>query len=163
MTLKGFKNLLAVMLTGDNIVPSDNDLLVAAIDYSLKIVADASEPLVLMTLDHSVPIIRLGLGDYAIRRYELPEDDLDELDIDEDLVPVVARLVASLVSKEKGAIHSAIANKLMIDHNAKVYDIVSQMSSEEELVDGVVVNSDCIDGLDTEFKDCTTQSTEFAG
>ena len=71
MVLLKFKSLLTGLLLGDTTIPEDS-ILIELIGMSLLTVATKAEPLSLMTVEHSKPILRLGLGDYGIRKPEKP-------------------------------------------------------------------------------------------
>jgi hypothetical protein len=105
LTYDTFKLMTAGLLTGDNKLPDDIEVLTSLVQYALTTVAMQAESLHLMTLSTSADVLRLAHGDYLIRRPLPPEDGVDELDIDEELTFAVARYVASYLSREKGGIH----------------------------------------------------------
>jgi len=51
---------------------------------------------------------------------DLPEDDVDELDIDDELVPALARIIASYISKEKALFHTSKAKETIMAYESKV-------------------------------------------
>lgn len=130
MTYQVLKSITAGLLTGDNKLTTEADVLLGMVSYALTTVATKADSLHLMTLDTSGDILRLGHGDYVIRRPQLPVFDADELDIDDELGYAVARLLAGMVSKEKGGIHNGAAERIILDYNAKVYEIIDQMQQE---------------------------------
>jgi len=126
------QNLTKGLLTGDNALPADPDVLLGLLKYALTTVATKADSLHLMTLSTTADILRLSQGDYLIRNPILPEDDIDEIDIDEELVPAVARYLASYISSEKGGIHVKAADRIILDYNAKTYEILEQMELEAD-------------------------------
>jgi len=145
-----FKILLKSIMLGDTQVPEDDLMVKTLLEYALNKVAVDAEPLQLMTLNLAEPMIRLGPGDYIVRRSRIPLTDADELDIDESLVFAVARLVASNLSSAKGGIHKSIYNREVLDHNAMVYDVIEQMRSVHIQLGPVLLPTGC-NTANTEF------------
>lgn len=135
MTYLQLKSITTALLTGDNKLPTDADVLHGMVSYALTTVAMKADSLHLMTLSTDGDILRLGSGDYVIRRPAVPVLDTDVTDIDEELNYAVARYLAGMVSKEKGAIHNAAAERIILDYNAKTYEIIDQMQQEAYLAD----------------------------
>ena len=133
MTYQFLQNITTGLLTGDNKLPTDDDVLLSLLSYALTTVATKADSLHLMTLSTEVEVLRLGQGDYLIRRPNLPLSVYDTIDIDEELGFAVARLIASMVSKEKGGIHVQAADRMILDYNAKVYEIIHQMQLEAQV------------------------------
>lgn len=132
MTFSMFKKLTAGLLVGDNLLPEDDEVVSELISYALKTVATQADSLHLMTLSTTDNILRLAQGDYLVRVPVAPAFDEDTIDIDEELIPAVARYVASMVSREKGGIHVNAADRLIKDYNAKTWEILEQMQLEAE-------------------------------
>lgn len=130
MTYAVLKFVTAGLLTGDNKLPTDEDVLLGLVGYALTTVATTADSLHLMTLSTDVDVLRLAQGDYLIRRPVSPILPTDELDIDEELGFAVARLLAGMVSKEKGGIHNQAATRIILDYNSKVFEIIDQMAQE---------------------------------
>ena len=130
MTYAEFKSLTSGLLTGDNVLPQDADVLKGLVQYALTTVATQAESLHLMTLSTTTDILRLGAGDYLIRTPEVPTNDNDVIDIDEELVFAVSRYLASYVSKGKGGIHVNAADRIIKDYNAKTYGILSKIKND---------------------------------
>ena len=82
--------------------------------------------------DKSADILRLAAGKKVIRKPDLPENDSDELDIDDDLGYVCASLIASYISSDKGAIHMNRAKAGIVDYNAKVTEIIESLELQED-------------------------------
>lgn len=147
MTYQVLQSVTAGLLTGDNKLPADEEVLSGLVSYALTTVATKADSLHLMTLDVTADVLRLAQGDYLIRRPAVPAIGSDALDIDDELGFAVARLVASMLSKDKGGIHVQAADRIILDYNAKVYEILHQMHAE-------IIDEDIQD-------DCATCTTEF--
>jgi len=130
MTYATIKSLVTGLLTGDNVLPSDEAVLQSLFSYALTTVATQADSLHLMTLSTTADVLRLAQGDYLIRMPVTPTLDADLIDIDEELTFAVARYVASYVSREKGGIHVQAADRIIKDYNAKTYEIIDQMQLE---------------------------------
>ena len=130
MTYSLLKSITSGLLTGDNTLPTDADVMSGLVQYALTTVATQAESLHLMTLSTTVNVLRLAQGDYLIRTPVAPEDDVDEIDIDEELTFAVARYLASYLSQEKGGIHVQAATRIIKDFNAKTYEVIEQMQLE---------------------------------
>ena len=127
MTFKFLKDVTTGLLTGDNVLPKQDDVVIGLLGYAYNQIATRAEALHLLTLSNTADILRLAPGDYYTRTPELPEKDTDILDIDDKLVYVAARFIASYVSKSKGEIHLREAKRLILDYNSKVYEILETM------------------------------------
>lgn len=130
MTYKVFKSITTGLLTGDNVLPADVEVLQGLVQYALTTVATQADSLHLMTLSTTANVLRLSQGDYLIRIPEIPELDTDVMDIDEELNFAVARYLASYISRDKGGIHVNAADRIIKDYNAKTYEITDQMEAE---------------------------------
>jgi len=91
---------------------------------------DQCDVLNLSTLDKSADIQRLGQGSYMMRKPELPTTDEEELDIDDELGPVVASLVASYLSEKKAMLHQGRADNGIRSYNAKVAATISKLQKD---------------------------------
>ncbi len=127
MTFKGFKNSLSSKLIGDVKLPSD-ELLKPLIKDAIEEVAEFCEPLHLITddLDFEVLKILTNLDDgMFIRSPRVPQNEDDNIDIDEKLSVAVVFLVASYIARTKNN-YSQKANKLMLNYIwdlEKVYEV----------------------------------------
>jgi len=130
LTYDEFKSLTTGLLTGDNVLPSDDIVLKGLVQYALTTVATQAESLHLMTLSTTENVLRISQGDYLIRMPVAPTLGIDVIDIDEELVFAVSRYVASYVSKNKGGIHVNAADRIIKDYNAKTFEILEQMALE---------------------------------
>ena len=147
MTYGTLKTITIGLLTGDTKLPAEADVVLGLLSYAITTVATKADSLHLMTLSTDVDVLRLAQGDYLIRRPNLPVIDSDELDIDDELGFALARLMAGMLSKSKGGIHVQAADRIILDYNAKVYEIIHQMQSE-------ILDEDIQD-------DCSTCTNEF--
>ena len=131
MTYDELKNITSGLLIGDVALPQDEDVLRGLVKYALTTVATQANSMRLMTLDETRPILRLAGGDYYIRVPDTPEDGVDLVDIDDELVFAVARYIASYISKGKGGIHVNAADRIIKDYNAKVYEITDEYTYKD--------------------------------
>ena len=125
------KYLVKGLLVGDNVLPKDSNEVIALVEYAFGTISDKAEALHLLTLNQSEDISRLAIGDYLSRTPKLPEVDEDELDIDNELGFAVARLVASMISKNKPRVHESKAMEIIADYNSKVYQILGSVKEQE--------------------------------
>ena len=138
MTYKTFKNIVKGLLTGDNVLPSDPDVILALLEYAYTRIATKADSLRLMSVGSATEVLRLAQDGYLVRFPELPILDEDELDIDQELCYPVARYVAADLSKDKAEVHMAAADREIKDYNAKVWEMMSTIQSgldEKERVD----------------------------
>ena len=148
MTYKMLRNVTTGLLTGDNTLPIDEEVLQGLVRYAMTTVATRADSLHLMTLSTTENILRISQGDYLIRMPIVPEFDEDILDIDEELAFAVARLLASYVSATKGGIHVDAANRIILDFNSKTWEIFEQMVLESVEAD---VDDLCYSAPSTEW------------
>jgi len=132
MTFGRLKSAIKVLMIGDNELPQDKEQLIAAIEMAYLQLASQATALKLLTTDSASQVIRLGPGGTYVRMPELPENDDDELDIDKELAPAVARIIASYLSREKGGIHSNEAQKILRAYESKVRVFIEERESEGE-------------------------------
>ena len=133
MTLKGFKSLATLFLTGDNVLPSDNEQIISGLEAALLEVASEANSLKLLTINNTENILRTGPGNYLYRIPRLPSDSTDDIDIDSELGPAVARLFASYISKTKEDLHRARAKDLINDYNSKVESYIQELEQDNKL------------------------------
>lgn len=132
MTYGALKSLVKGLLIGDNTIPKEDDVVKALLSYAFNMIASKAEAMRLMTLDNSEDILRLSSGDYMVRKPKLPEADTDELDIDDELCFVAARYIASMISKDKIQLHKAEGDSMILDYNAKVYQVMENINTDEQ-------------------------------
>jgi len=131
MTFEQLKNTTRALLTGDNKLP-DGPMLLSTVDYALTTVATLADSLHLLTTKPSKKILRMGHGNYFIRKPIPPTQDTDIIDIDEELCFAVARFIASVFSKDKGAVHTSLMQRLILDYNSKAWEVIRQEKREAE-------------------------------
>lgn len=134
MTYAMLKSITSGLLTGDNTLPKDVSTVNGLYYSALNAVAIKADSLHLMTLSTTADVLRLAQGDYLIRTPVMPIEDTDFVDIDEELTFAVARFVASYLSRDKGGIHVQAGNRIILDYNAKTYEILDQMQLEADMV-----------------------------
>ena len=132
MTYRALKYVAAGLLTGDNRLPKEEDILKALLGMALNYISNKCTVLNLMTLDKSDSIHRIGTGKHMQRRPDMPDGDDSELDIDDDLGYVAASLIASYVSEAKVALHQTRADTAIRDYNAKVTEILESIRVEKD-------------------------------
>lgn len=127
MTFKRFKSLVTGLLVGDNILPDDPDAILALFEMAVSDISSQACSLHLMTLDRNNEISRMGVGDYLVRKPELPVKDDDVLDIDEELCFPLARLLAGYLSNKKTPYHQSEANRLIKVYNSQVNEVLESI------------------------------------
>lgn len=132
MTYGQLKSLTSGLLIGDNNLPKDDAIIKSLLSYAFNMISNKAEALRLMTMNSTEDIIRLGPGEYLVRTPKIPESDSEELDIDHELGFVAARYIASMISKEKIAIHQQYGDDEILKYNGKVYQILEKIKIEEE-------------------------------
>lgn len=127
MTLGLLKSIVKGLMLGDNNTSINNDVFIGLLAYAYNIIGNKTESFHLLTLNRRQELLRMASGDYFMRVPELPETDEDELDIDNELGFVAARYICSMISKDKPQVHIAMAEELVRDYNAKVYQIMEEV------------------------------------
>ena len=122
MTYGELKAQASMLLTSENKLTGDATKLAASLKFAYIEIADMATPLKWLTLNKDVSIMRQGPGSYFVRMPNMPSDDTDELDIDSELVPAVARMIASYVVQDVRLkqYHRQLAAELMKKYDAKV-------------------------------------------
>jgi len=131
MTYGQLKSITTGILIGDNVLPKDEDVMLGLVGMALMAVANRAESLHLMTLDTTDNVLRMANGDYYIRIPNTPEDEVDIMDMEDELLYAVSRYLASYLSKSKGGIHVNEATRIILNFNAKTYDILDTMADRE--------------------------------
>ena len=134
MTYGSLKNLVTGLLIGDNVIPKDDAVFKSLLAYAYSMIADKAEALHLLTLNKKDNINRFATGEFLMRNPEMPTEDASELDIDEELCFAVARYIASMLSKEKTAMHQQYGDDIILKYNGKVYQILENLTKEPEVV-----------------------------
>ncbi len=121
MIYKDLKFLVKALLTGDVVIPDDDDELMMLLRYGFERIANEADALKLFTVeDPNQRIVRNGPGGLYVRMPKIPEFEEDELDLDEELCFAVARYICSFISAEKAQLHIQEANKIINSYNQKV-------------------------------------------
>ena len=134
MTYGGLKSLVTGLLIGDNAIPKDDAVMKSLLSYAFDMIANKAEALRLMTMNSTEEIVRLGPGEYLVRKPNLPTLDTDELDIDHELCFVAARYIAAMLSKEKIKIHQDYGDDGILRYNGKVYQILEKVEIEKKML-----------------------------
>ena len=104
------------------------------LSYAYDKIANETDALKLFTASTTdEQILRQGPGGIFVRKPKLPENDVDELDIDDELSFVAARYICSFVSREKGGIHVNEAMTLIRAYNHKVTSFLEKLAQDGEL------------------------------
>ena len=134
MTYGNLKYLVKALLIGDNTLTKDNNEVLVLLSYAYNKIANQADALKLFTaVTEDTQIIRQGPGKLYVRMPNMPENDIDELDIDDELAYVAARYICSFVSREKGGIHINEAMTLIRAYNQKVQVFFENMAQDGEL------------------------------
>ena len=134
MTYGGLKSLVTGLLIGDNVIPKDDAVMKSLLSYAFDMIANKAEALRLITMNSTEEIVRLGPGEYLVRKPNLPTLDTDELDIDHELCFVAARYIAAMLSKEKIKIHQDYGDDGILRYNGKVYQILEKVEIEKKML-----------------------------
>ena len=132
MTYGGLKSLVTGLLIGDNVIPKDDAVMKSLLAYAFNMIAEKAEALRLLTMNNTDDILRMGPGEYLIRTPKIPETDDEELDIDNELCFVAGRYIASMLSKEKIALHQQYGDDAILRYNGKVYQILERVQIEKD-------------------------------
>jgi len=134
MTFGELRDITSMLVLGDFTVPAEDVRLIPLLKLAYTEIADMATPLKWLTLNKDVAILRQGVGDYFVRMPSLPVDPTDELDIDSELVPAVARLMASYIAKELStkAYHKAESAKILKKYDAKVRGYMNNKDCNRE-------------------------------
>lgn len=134
MTYGSLKNLVTGLLIGDNVIPRDDAVMKSLLAYAYSMISDKAEALHLLTLNKKDNINRFATGEFLMRNPEMPTEDANELDIDEELCFAVARYIASMLSKDKTAMHQQYGDDIILKYNGKVYQILENLTVEPEVI-----------------------------
>ncbi len=145
MTLNEMHKLISAYMIGDNVLPSDVEMLEQITHAAMIETATRADSLHLTVSNYLGEILRLSNGQHVIRMPAKPSGLTSLIDIDEDLCPVVARLIARDLSKAKGQVHEAAADRMILDYNAKVYDAIDTIEKATECATGVHKDIDYCD------------------
>ncbi len=134
MTYGNLKHLVSALLISDNVLTENNDEVLVLLAYAFDTIANQADALKLFTTDvEAHQILRQGPGRNFVRKPKLPENDDEELDIDDDLCYAAARYICSFVSREKMQWHIAEAEKMIRAYNQKVHTYFETLEQYNEL------------------------------
>jgi hypothetical protein len=134
MTFGELRDITSMLVLGDFTVPAEDVRLIPLLKLAYTEIADMATPLKWLTLNKDVAILRQGVGDYFVRMPSLPVDPTDELDIDSELVPVVARMFASYLAKDIQVkmYHRQLAEDMLKKYDAKVRGYMNNKDCNRE-------------------------------
>jgi len=136
MTYKRFKSLVSALLIQDVTLTEDNDELLGLLEYAYNKVAMEADSVHLTVLTpFGWRIARQITENQFIRFPNLPETDEDELDIDESLVPAIARYVCSFVSTLKTQYHEELAKDIIRKYNQEIESYIEKLEQYGYLYD----------------------------
>jgi len=132
MTYQKLQNILKVFLIGDNPPPKDDEVMLAVLETAYIELANDCTSLKLLTANKDADIIRTNSKGTYVRMPRLPIKMTDKLDIDNELCPAVARLMASYIAKDlnKKAYHKQEAAKAIMQYESKVRLFLQQQLNE---------------------------------
>ncbi len=114
----------------------------AALEMAYIELASKATALKLLTRNLELnSIIRQGPGGTYLRMPKLPSSDGELLDIDNELAPAVARIVASYLSRDRSSIHQIEAGKILIAYESKVRVFLLEQEGEGRIEDGTLQSS----------------------
>lgn len=117
MKYRELKHLVDVLLTGDTATPEDDAYFLAGCRYAFEVIAMncdvaklsfSAEEFKALTEPREVIRVNLETG-RTIVRPQVPVSPDDIIDLDEGVCFTAARLIASLISYEKGEYHRRLA------------------------------------------------------
>ena len=132
MTYETLQNLTSVYLLGDNTVIKDELKLLAALESAYLYAATKCTALKLLTVNRDQSIMRMGPGRTYVRMPKLPRDKADKLDIDHELGPAIARILAHYMAKDihLKEYHKVEALELMREYENKVIEFLEENYAE---------------------------------
>ena len=128
MTYEEVQDLASVFLGGDYPLPKTDSKKLAALNAAYSFAATKCTALKLLTTNKDNAIMRMGPGNTYIRMPKLPRDKTDTLDIDAELGPAIARIMAHYSAKEikMKDYHKLEALEIMRDYEAKVQEYIEE-------------------------------------
>jgi len=131
MTYGEVLDLVSVYTTGDLKMPQEDSKKLVALKSAFYFAADHCTALKLLTANKASSIIRMGPGGTYVRMPNLPRDLTDELDIDSELCPAIARVMASYFTKDISTrnYHKKEAIEVFHAYNDKVSEFMEEQNS----------------------------------
>lgn len=147
MTFLDLKSQTSVLLTSDVRLPRDDNVVISSLKIAFIEISDMSSPLRWLTLSPYGRIMRNGPGDYFVRAPDMPTNDTSELDIDDELVPAVAFMMASYIAKEirTKQYYYSKASEIMKRYDAKVRAYINSQE-HENAYEGIGTGATSADG-----------------
>ena len=129
--------MVKLFLVGDNNIPKDPDILLAAVETAYLEIANDCTALKLLTCNKGDELLRTGPGSTFVRMPSLPESDEDKLDIDSELVPAVGRIIAGYIAKDvnKKLYHKSEADRIIKRYESKVRTFMTAREKEGAYAD----------------------------
>ena len=148
MTFGTLKNMVTVLSRGGNVLPPEQELVLAALEMAYMEISDLTSPLKWLTLNKDRNILRQGPGSYWVAMPDLPVNDTDEIEIDSELGPAVARLMTSYISKDIQVqeYHRQKAVDIITKYGAKVRTFMESQYDAGEYDDvekSAIQNGEC--------------------
>lgn len=137
MTYGELLDLTSVFLGGDYTLPKEDGKKLAALNAAYVFAATKCTALKLLTTNKDNAIMRMGPGSTYVRMPKLPKDVSDKLDIDSELGPAIARIIAHYIAKEVTMknYHKVEALELMRDYESKVTEYLDEQYARGEYDD----------------------------
>jgi hypothetical protein len=101
MTFEQFNKLLSLQMAGDSKACNDKDLVKLLIDSAFKKVCVECNPIVLVESDLTKDVFKWIDDNTFIRKWSLPVNDADIVDIDDDLAEAVLFYVCAEIVKNE--------------------------------------------------------------
>jgi len=136
MTYGELKDTASMFLIGDNVLPKEDNRVLAAVRSAYTFAATKCTALKLLTANKDDRILRMGPGNTYIRKPKLPALATDELDIDDELGQAIARLLAHYIAKEikMKDYHKGEALEIMRDYEGKVQEFIEESQKRGEYI-----------------------------
>jgi hypothetical protein len=134
MTYNELLDLVEVYLGGDYQLPESDNAKLVALKSAYYYAADNCTALKLLTTNKDNAIMRMGPGSTYVRMPSMPVDGTDKLDIDSELVPAIARVIAHYVAKDikMKAYHETKALEAFRRYESKVTEYLNEMNARGE-------------------------------
>jgi len=128
MTYDDLQNLTSVFLGGDYSLPKEDGKKLAALSAAYTFAATKCTALKLLTTNKDNAIMRMGPGNSYIRMPNMPNDKTSTLDIDSELGPAIARIIAHYIAKDVKMkdYHEVKALEIMRDYECKVQEYIEE-------------------------------------
>jgi len=134
MTYAELQDLSSLFLGGDYTLPKEESRRLVALKAAYSYASTKCTALKLLTSNKDNAIMRMGPGESYVRMPKLPRDTTDTLDIDSELGPAIARIIAHYVAKDikMKDYHKAEAIEIMRDYEGKVAEFMDESYARGE-------------------------------